>query len=82
MFKVNIWFSIILISDFILVAVRKCLVLTNYHSHKYNFSLKNDYNFSELRAFFCCCNCGWKEEDPLNTFYLRLYGVGHMVNDR
>ena len=28
----------------------------------------------------------WKEEnvlinDVLNTFYLRLYGVGHMVND-
>ena len=30
---------------------------------------------------------GWKEEgnvlfnDALNTFYLRLYGVGHMVED-
>ena len=35
----------------------------------------------------CICVCVCVEEgnvlfnDPLNTFYLRLYGVGHMVKD-
>ena len=42
--------------------------------------------YERLRAFGGCCPRYRKEgnvlfNDALNTFYLRLYGVGHMVKD-
>ena len=39
-----------------------------------------------VREETCCCHMGRKEgnvlfNDTLNTFYLELYGLGHMVKD-
>ena len=50
------------------MAVRKFLVLTNYHSHKYNFSLKNDYYFSKLRAFFLVVIAGGRKKTHSTHF--------------
>ena len=62
-------------------------MLTSIHFYTLTFAVKNCYKMYRARAWLGSTVVAFFRErnvlfnDALNTFYLRLYGVRHMVKD-